>query len=73
MTYPIRQPPDGDPTWGNDVRAAIAGVNDHQTRLTTLEGTAVNSADFDNAVKITQAAYDALGTKDARTIYIIVG
>lgn len=39
MTYPIRQPPDDDAAyaWTPDVRAAIAGVNDHQTRLTTLE------------------------------------
>lgn len=38
MTYPIRQPPDGDTAWGSDVRATVAAANDHQTRLTTVEG-----------------------------------
>lgn len=37
MPYPIRQPPDGDAAWGADAREAIAGVNDHQTRITALE------------------------------------
>jgi hypothetical protein len=37
MAYPIRSVPDGDTNWGPDLRATIAGVNDHQTRITTLE------------------------------------
>lgn len=37
MTFPIRQPPDGDTAWGNDVRASIAGVNDHEDRVSGLE------------------------------------
>lgn len=40
MTYPIRSVPDGDTAWGPDLRATIAGVNDHQTRVTSLEGSA---------------------------------
>jgi hypothetical protein len=38
VTYPIRSAPDGDTAWGNDYRAIVAGVNDHQTRVTALEG-----------------------------------
>lgn len=37
MTYPIRLVPDNDTNWGGDLRATIAGVNDHQTRLVTVE------------------------------------
>lgn len=37
MTYPIRSVPDADTAWGADIRATIAGVNDHQTRITALE------------------------------------
>lgn len=37
MTYPIRSVPDGDTAWGGDLRAVIAGVNDHQTRVSALE------------------------------------
>lgn len=37
MTYPIRAVPDNDTAWGADLRATIAGVNDHQTRLVALE------------------------------------
>jgi hypothetical protein len=37
MTYPIRSVPDGDTNWGTDLRNTIAGVNDHQTRITALE------------------------------------
>jgi hypothetical protein len=40
MTYPIRAAPDGDTAWGNDYRAIVGGVNDHQTRVTSLEGSA---------------------------------
>jgi hypothetical protein len=40
MTYPIRVISDGDTAWGPDLRFAIAGVNDHQTRVTALEGSA---------------------------------
>jgi hypothetical protein len=39
MTYPIRAVPDGDTAWGTDLRNVIAGVNDHQTRVTTVEVT----------------------------------
>jgi hypothetical protein len=37
MAYPIRSVPDGDTNWGPDLRATIAGVNDHQTRISALE------------------------------------
>jgi hypothetical protein len=40
MTYPIRVISDGDTAWGADLRFAIAGVNDHQTRVTALEASA---------------------------------
>lgn len=35
--------------------------------------TYIESSDFDSIVKLTQAAYDALGVKVARTFYVIVG
>lgn len=40
MTYPIAQPADNAAayTWTPPIRAAIAGVNDHQTRVNALEG-----------------------------------
>ena len=34
---------------------------------------AVQSTDVTNIVELTQAAYDALGSKDANTLYVIVG
>lgn len=37
VAYPIRAVPDADATWGNDLRDTIAGVNDHQTRITAIE------------------------------------
>jgi len=39
-TYPIRSVPDDDTAWGGDERDVIAGVNDHQTRVTALEASA---------------------------------
>jgi hypothetical protein len=75
MTYPIPQPADNAApyTYTEPIRNAIAGVNDHQTRLTTLESTAVNSTTIDNVVTLAnQAAYDALGTKVATTLYAIL-
>jgi hypothetical protein len=36
-------------------------------------GTYVASATIRTIVQITQAAYDALGTKDPNTLYVIVG
>lgn len=44
MTYPIRSVPDADTAWGPDIRAVIAGVNDHQTRVTTLETAVLSSS-----------------------------
>lgn len=41
--------------------------------LADLEIATVQSTDVDRIVKITQAAYDALPQKDARTMYAIVG
>lgn len=46
MTYPIRSVPDGDTAWGADLRATIAGVNDHQSRLTAIESGSGESANF---------------------------
>lgn len=43
------------------------------TALNTALTDYVASNDFDNMVKLTQAAYDALGVKVARTLYVIVG
>jgi len=40
VSYPIRSVPDGDTAWGNDLRDSIAAANDHQTRVTSLEGSA---------------------------------
>ena len=37
MSYPISLPPDGDQSWGDEVRASISGVNDHQDRLVAIE------------------------------------
>jgi hypothetical protein len=39
----------------------------------TNKNLVINDAGVDNIQKITQAAYNALGTKDANTLYIIVG
>lgn len=38
-----------------------------------LPDTVVHSNDIDNIVQMTQAAYDALPSPDARTLYVIVG
>lgn len=85
MTYPIRQPPDGDTAWGNDVRATIAGVNDHQTRVTALEagpGANVKSTAFAGGAKgdgatddtaAVQAAVNAAATSGARFVYFPPG
>lgn len=43
MTYPIRSVPDGDTAWGGDLRAVIAGVNDHQNRINSIESLASTS------------------------------
>lgn len=59
MTYPIRQPPDGDTAWGNDVRATIAGVNDHQNRVTSLEGSAATVPSVTYTTSGTLALTDA--------------
>lgn len=57
---------------------AASGTSD-ASALTTgtlaearLPATVVLSGDVDQIVQTTQAAYDALGTKDARTLYVIV-
>jgi hypothetical protein len=47
----------------------IADVTSLQTALDTK----VASTSIDDIVVLTQAAYDALGTKDAETLYVIVG
>lgn len=48
-----------------------------QTDVNTINTTSlplkVDSNDVDTIVQITQAAYDALGTPDARTLYVIIG
>jgi len=37
----------------------------------TWDATAVTSASIDIILSLTQAAYDAIGTKDARTLYVV--
>jgi hypothetical protein len=55
----------------------VDNTSDANKPVSTATQTALDakpdSADFDNIVKITQSAYDALGTKVATTLYVIVG
>lgn len=46
-TYPIAQPADNAApyTWTQPIRDSIEGVNDHQSRITTLEGATGGSGD----------------------------
>lgn len=48
---------------------AVSDVTNLQTSLDNKP----DSASFDTITQITQAAYDALGTKDSRTLYVVVG
>lgn len=47
-------------SWGNEV---------HQKLNTAV----VESTNVRNIVRLTQAAYNALGTKDPNTLYVVVG
>lgn len=47
------------------------GVTVNDSKVLT-ESTGVKSSDIRNIVKLTQAAYDALATKDANTFYVII-
>lgn len=50
-----------------------AGVDtDVKTRLTNIETEKVASTTIDDIVTLTQAAYDAIGTPVATTLYVIV-
>lgn len=48
---------------------AISDVTNLQTSLDNKP----DSASFDTITQLTQAAYDAIGTKDPRTLYVVVG
>lgn len=49
------------------------GIESMDDRVTFLEDNAVTSTAIDSIVQMTQAAYNSLGTKNSRTLYIIVG
>jgi hypothetical protein len=65
VTYPIRQPPDLDTAWGGDVRAAIGGVNNHQTRVTALE-----NGSGRNIVTVTYAASVTLNATQGALFWV---
>ena len=48
-----------------------ANAADANARLAVLESLTVSSTTIDLIVSLTQAAYDAIVTKDARTLYVI--
>lgn len=65
--------------WSGNTEAASStkfkldntGVTINGSKVLT-ESTGVKSSDVRNIVKLTQAAYDALATKDANTFYVII-
>ena len=66
----------GTDTWGpGTVETAPPDLTDYYTKgqVDSIVDDMVTSTDVTSIVKLTQAAYDALGTKDANTLYIIVG
>lgn len=52
-----------------DVTGLTTALDDHDTALAAKP----DSADIDTIDVLTQAAYDALATKDSRTLYVVVG
>ena len=68
MTYPIRSVPDADTAWGPDLRFAIAGVNDHQTRLTTVEIGSLVHAVGNSGTALTLDASSASGAVKTITL-----
>jgi hypothetical protein len=63
-------------TFTGGERLFASDLNDNfedlDTRIGSLDSTAVESDDIDDIVVVTQAAYDGLAP-DARTLYVIVG
>jgi hypothetical protein len=57
----------------DEVTARTAAVAAVQAEVDAAEAAMVASTTIDNIVTITQAAYDALGSKAATTLYVIVG
>lgn len=58
----IRQPPDNDGAWGDDIRAAVAGVNSHEATLATQGATLATKA-ADSAVVHNSGAETVAGVK----------
>ena len=56
-----------------DTSKAIADIVNNALSIATLANTKVSGTNVTDIVKLTQAEYDALGTPDASTVYIIVG
>ena len=52
---------------------AAAGTTEITTPVQSGTMVVSSNGSIDNVVTITQAAYDALGTPDATTLYVIVG
>lgn len=50
----------------------VAGQMQEKSSSDTLQGVA-NSTDIKSIVVLTQASYNALGSKDANTLYLING
>ena len=46
---------------------------DIDRRLSTLEGSGLHQSDIQSIKVMTQAEYDALPDKDARTLYLVSG
>lgn len=66
MTGPLTLP--GLPTQNNH-----AATKQYVDQNIPAGGNYVQSTTVTSMVKLTRAAYDALGTKDAATLYVIVG
>lgn len=57
-----------------DVSGLTTSVGDLASDVNDLQSSKVGgNGSITTVVQLTQAAYDALGTKDANTLYVIVG
>jgi hypothetical protein len=66
-------PPAIDADAGNDWEAAHQEASDRVVGIEAAVDLRPDSLDIDHMRVMTQGAYDALGTKDPRTLYIISG
>lgn len=55
---------------GADIKSLTTSVSTNTSAISTIQTDLTTNHKW---VQLTQAAYDALGTKDANTLYVIVG